>query len=289
MERLNHTLSSADRQTRRIKAQNSPERTSGGHRERWLPETQDADSRGRKKQISNGLLSKLPGDIYKKLRPYLKEVALEKDEYLYQQDDEIDSVYFPESGVISEFQILEDGRTIEVAITGPEGAVGVTSAFSLSTATSCTQVCVPGSVWKIKSEVLEREIAADPELNKLLHDQINSNIRQLSQKIICNTYHSLEQRFCTWLLSMTERCGTNRLQVTQEHVARVLGVHRPSVTYIAQALRDLKLIDYRRGRIIVSDREGLKEHACPCYSESNAVTAAAALMPATSWGSQVKH
>jgi CRP-like cAMP-binding protein len=256
-------------------------------RDRWQGEAADADGLAKRRGVNNGLLSKMPGDIYKRLRPYLKEVTLEKDDYLYQQDDFVDSVYFPESSVISEFQILEDGRTIEVAITGPEGAIGVSSAFSPSTATSCTQVCVPGSVWKIKSDVLEREIAKDPELNRLLHDQINTNIRQLSQKIICNTYHSLEQRFSTWLLEMTQRCNTNRLQVTQEHVARVLGVHRPSVTYIAQELRDLKLIDYRRGRIIVTNREALKEHACMCYSEN--VVETDAVVSLSHWNSQAKH
>jgi len=261
--------------------------TTSNGRENWSADVMDNDARSRRRGIGNGVLSKLPSDIYKKLRPHLREMVLEKDAYLYQQDDHVDSLYFPETAVISEFQILEDGRTIEVAISGPEGAVGVASAFSACAATSCTQVCVPGTVWKLKSDVLEREIANDPELSRLLHEQINLNIRQLSQKIICNTYHSLEQRFCTWLLEMTQRCKTNRLQVTQEHVARVLGVHRPSVTYIAQELRDLKLIDYRRGRIIVTDREGLKDHACNCYSDNHEVIEGQTL--ASSWRSQVKH
>lgn len=272
MEHVNNGFRPSGGRTRmRTRRQGTTAAKSPKRRERWPAETFDADIPSRNSTINNGLLSKIPSDLYKKLRPYLKEVTLEKDEYLYQQDDPVDSIYFPESSVISEFQILEDGRTIEVAITGPEGAVGVASAFSFSTATNCTQVCVPGSVWKIKSEVLEREIAADSELNHLLHGQINSSIRQLSQRIICNSYHSLEQRFCTWLLEMTQRCATNRLEVTQEHVARVLGVHRPSVTYIAQELRNLKLIDYRRGRIIVTNREGLKEHACICFSEDLAM------------------
>ena len=290
MERLNNRRVSGQKPKHQLNltSQTVGLATAGIRRERWLAEAQDADSRGSKRPVANELLAGLPADMFKRLRPYLKEMVLEKDEYLYQQDDHIDSVYFPDSAVISEFQILEDGRTIEVAITGPEGAVGVTSAFSVCTATSCTQICVPGTVWKIKSDVLEREIAADRELNRLLHAQINANIRQLSQKIICNTYHSLEQRFCTWLLAMTERCGTNKLQVTQEHVARVLGVHRPSVTYIAQALRDLKLIDYRRGRIIVSNREGLKDHACPCYSDNGAAVSTPMVVSA-SWPSAVKH
>ena len=216
----------------------------------------------------NRFLSTLPAAVYRRLRPHLKNLELEKDEYLYQQDDVVDAVYFPATAVISEFQILEDGRTIEVAITGSEGAVGLAAAFGKCSAPSCTQACVPGKIWKIKGEVLERQIEADPALNRIFHAQINSNIRQLSQKIACNTYHSLEQRLCTWLLTMSDRTGGATLRVTQEHVARVLGVHRPSVTCIAQVLRDHGSIDYRRGRVEILDRRGLRASACPCYTES---------------------
>jgi CRP-like cAMP-binding protein len=202
-----------------------------------------------------------------RLRHSVKRVNLTKDQYLYQQDDKIDNIYFPETAVVSEFQILEDGRTIEVGIIGSEGAVGAASAFNLSRAASCTQVCVAGTALVVGRDVFEREVTSDPRLQFILHTYINSQIKQLSQRVVCNTFHSVEQRFCSWLLNLQRRSHRERFRITHEHVARVLGVHRPSVTCIAQTLRERKLIDYGRARLVISDRNGLEALACRCAAD----------------------
>jgi len=219
----------------------------------------------------NRLLSSLPQYVQKRLRPHFREMNVTKDDYLFQQDEAVKCVYFPETAVISEYQILEDGRTIEVAMIGNEGAVGVASAFSSCRAINCSQVCIAGKVLKINSDYLERELA-DPTLQFALHHTILRQMKQLSQKVICNTFHSVEQRFCTWLLMLQDRFGGSSVKITHEHIARVLGVHRPSVTCIAQHLREMGLIDYSRGRIIIRDRIGLERNACICYAESDAMT-----------------
>ena len=220
----------------------------------------------------NRVLSSLPQYVQKRLRPHLREVLVAKDDYLFQQDEAVKCVYFPETAVVSEYQILEDGRTIEVAIVGNEGALGVTSAFSSCRAINCSQVCVGGKVLKINSDYLERELSADQSLQYALHQTILRQMKQLSQKVICNTFHSVEQRFCTWLLMLHDRFGGDCLRITHEHIARVLGVHRPSITCIAQGLRDKGLIDYSRGRVVIRDLAGLEENACICYGESDAMT-----------------
>jgi CRP-like cAMP-binding protein len=204
-----------------------------------------------------------------RIRQFIKRVSLTKDQYLYQQDDRLDSIFFPETAVISEFQILEDGRTIEVGLIGNEGAIGVASAFNSCRAASCVQVCVPGNALVIGRDVFGRSSYSDPRMQTILHNYLNAQIKQLSQKVVCNTFHSVEQRFCTWLLTLQRRSGRDRFKLTHEHVARVLGVHRPSVTCIAQSLRDKKLIDYGRARIVISDRAGLQQLACRCASEAS--------------------
>ena len=151
---------------------------------------------------------------------------------------------------------------------GSEGALGVSSAFSTSRAINCSQVCIGGKVLKINSDYLDRELSADPTLQFVLHQTITRQMKQLSQKVICNTFHSVEQRLCTWLLMLQDRCGSPSLKVTHEHVARVLGVHRPSVTCIAQGLRERGLIDYSRGRIFIRDRAGVEKDACICYGDA---------------------
>lgn len=216
---------------------------------------------------ANTLLQAIRHEQFLRLRQFIKRVSLSKDQYLYQQDDEIQTIYFPETAVVSEFQILEDGRTIEVGIIGNEGALGIPSAFGSCRAANCTQVCVAGTALVIARDVLEREVRSDPRLQKVLHDYINGQIKQLSQRVVCNTFHSVEQRFCSWLLTLHKRSRRDRFRITHEHVARVLGVHRPSVTCIAQVLRDKKLIDYGRARLVISDRTGLERLACRCSAE----------------------
>ena len=216
----------------------------------------------------NAMLQAVDREHFYRLRPFIKRVSLVKDQYLYQQDDVIDLIYFPETAVISEFQILEDGRTIEVGITGNEGAVGITSAFNSCRAANCTQVCVAGTALVINREILEREVMSDTRLQHAFHTYINGQIKQLSQRVVCNTFHSVEQRFCSWLLTLHKRSRRDRFRVTHEHVARVLGVHRPSVTCIAQTLRDRKLIDYGRARLVIRNRSGLEQLACRCSSDS---------------------
>lgn len=216
---------------------------------------------------ANALLGMVDPERLLRLRQFIKRVSLVKDQYVYQQDDEIDVIYFPETSVVSEFQILEDGRAIEVGIIGSEGAVGIASAFNLSRAANCMQVCVAGNALAIGRDILEREVMSDPRLQVSFHNYINGQIRQLSQRVVCNTFHSVEQRFCSWLLTLHRRSRRDKFRITHEHVARVLGVHRPSVTCIAQTLRDRKLIDYGRARLMISNKPGLENVACKCGSE----------------------
>lgn len=205
--------------------------------------------------------------LFNKIRPLLKHTHLAKDEFLYQQDDSVEFVYFPENAVISEFQMLSDGRTIEVAVTGSESAVGIAAVWSTSTAVNCAQVCVGGDAYKIETELLERELSYSRPLQRWLHDQISAYIKQISQKVICNTHHAVEERFCTWLLMLQDRSRKGKFNLTQEYIAGVLGVYRPSVTCMAKSLREKNVIDYVRGQIFITDRSKLKKMSCSCYSE----------------------
>ena len=220
---------------------------------------------------TNALLQCIDPEHLLRLRQFIKRVSLVKDQYLYQQDDAIELIYFPETAVVSEFQILEDGRTIEVGIIGSEGAVGIAASFNACPAVNCMQVCVPGTAIAIGRDILEREVMSDPRLRTSFHNYMNGQMRQLSQRAVCNTFHSVEQRFCSWLLTLNRRSRRDKFRLTHEHVARVLGVHRPSVTCIAQTLREKKLIDYGRARLVICNKAGLEDIACRCGVEISAV------------------
>ncbi|MBS1795571.1 MAG: Crp/Fnr family transcriptional regulator [Acidobacteria bacterium] len=224
----------------------------------------------------NRLLAAGLNEVLLGLAPYMESVTFRGNEYLYNPGDRIEYVYFPETAVVSEFQILEDGRTVEIAMTGREGVVGFLPILKACSLSNWTQIFVPGRAYKLSFQVFEQEIARSPRLRDGVFDYISRYIKQVSQRAVCNSYHTIEQRFCSWLLMVQERKGGSRLPLTQEQIARALGVHRPSVTHIAQHLRERKIIDYVRGKIIVCDSHRLEKTACGCFSEIDARLPAAA-------------
>ena len=217
---------------------------------------------------SNSILNALPPDMSRILAPSLKPVILRKEQFIYQEDDRLDFIYFPTTAVVSEFKMLEDGRMVEIAVTGKEGAIGLSSMFTASrTAPNCTQVSQPGAAQKMDALTFEKLLQSNERMRTGLNKFINLYIKQISQKAICNMYHSVRERLCTWLLMVQDRSGRSTLNLTHEQIARTLGVYRPSITCIAQELRAMKLIDYSRGGISICSRERIKKSACTCYLE----------------------
>lgn len=220
---------------------------------------------------SNELLRSLPTELFDTLQPSLRSVYLEPDKFLYMQDDRLNYVYFPETAAISEFRTLDDGRMVEVNLTGREGAVGMMSLFGSSTATNCTQVTQAGSAVRIESAILSKMTRLHPEITVEFSKEFDHYIRQISQRSICNMYHSVKERLCTWLLLVQDRCGQKTLKLTHEQIARILGVYRPSITCIALEMRKKKLISYSRGGLSIRDRAKVEDSACGCYVELAAI------------------
>jgi len=220
---------------------------------------------------ANRILKQLPIALLKKLQPQTRKVSFSGGEYIYRPDEEMEWIYFLETTAISELKILEDGRTIEVSITGRESAVGLPAVFWPGRSANWIQVCTPGTAIKVKRDVLKKETRGADWVNGLFHGAINAYIEQVSQKVACNAHHTVEERFSAWLLMLHDRCSAHRLKLTQEHIARVLGVYRPSVTCIAQEMRGGGLIDYVRGNIVILDRDGLMDRSCACYTDLSAM------------------
>jgi len=200
----------------------------------------------------------------------MKKEALTAGEFLVRPDEQVEWIYFPETAAISELQILEDGRTIEVSLTGAESAVGITHIGGPGPSLNWVQASVSGTAIKVRAEAFRNELLTAPYVHSIFQQALQGYVKQLSQKVACNAHHSVQERFSTWLLMLHDRCVAQKLRLTQEQIARVLGVYRPSVTCIAQSLREAGLIDYVRGNIVILDRAELRKRACSCYSETTA-------------------
>ncbi len=218
------------------------------------------------KLTSNRLLGSLNAADFSRLQSYLEPVLLSQGESLYQPQDRIRYIYFPESAVISDLQMLEDGRMVEIAMTGKEGVTGISSVFNSQTAANWTEVIVAGKALKLNAQILKQEFTCNNSLQTSLFDYVNSYIEQISQKVICNNYHQLKERFCSWLLMLQNRNGGDEFSLTHEQIARFLGVHRPGISHIANELREREIIEYRRGQILILNLRELENLTCSCFS-----------------------
>ncbi len=221
----------------------------------------------RESSFENAILDSFPAETRRMLSNVLRPCSLKAEQIIFQEGDRLECLYFPLTAVVSEFKMLDDGRMVEIAVTGNEGAIGLSSLFSGDTVVHFTQVSQAGTALKIDERTFKKLIATDPQLRAGLSTFIGQYIKQISQKAICNMYHSVRERFCTWLLMLQDRSGKDNLRLTHEQIARSLGVFRPSVTCIAQELRDQHMIDYRRGGVSITSRDDVMNSACSCYEE----------------------
>jgi len=215
--------------------------------------------------LQNRLLAALPPGDFARLSPHLVQVDLERGRTLQEPGDRIDHVYFPLTGVISLMTLMENGAAIESAMIGPEGAVGLPAAIRPRTAVSRAVVQAKGRALRISVAVLHEVWTESPALRSLVDAHGEGVYASTTQSVACNALHSVEERFCRWLLSCHDRVEGDTLALTQEYLADMLGVQRTTVTAVARSLQDKGAIRYRRGQVDIVDRGLLEAAACECY------------------------
>ena len=214
----------------------------------------------------NRLLAALPKKEYDRLKPLLKPVSLALRESVYKADEPINFVYFPLVGVISLVITMEDEGTIEVGTIGNEGFVG-TPVFLGADKSPTTAFCqVPADALRMAADDFKREVGQSGPFQDMIRRYTQAVMNQISQTVACNHLHSVQERMCRWLLMTHDRAGGDEFLLTQEFLAQMLGVRRPSVSVVAGILQQAGLIQYHRGRMTVLKREGLEEGACECYA-----------------------
>lgn len=217
---------------------------------------------------TNKILAALPPADLARLMTFAENINFSGGEIIHQPNETIRFVYFPENAVFSQFQILEDGRMCEISMTGWEGLVGLPAILSCQPERHWTEVSVAGSAVRINARVIEREFDSKCSLQSKIIEFVNLYIGQISQRVICNCHHQISERFCTWLLMLEDRHGSNQFSLTQEQIARFLGVHRPSLSCVAKELQEKNVIAYSRGQLTILNRFNLERSACSCYREN---------------------
>jgi CRP-like cAMP-binding protein len=213
----------------------------------------------------NKLLASLPPDQFDRLLPHLVTVRLSQGQVLFEAGDAVDHVYFPHHGMLSLLSVLRDGKAIEIATVGSEGVVCAVAGLGFHKSLVRVIVLASTAASKITATHFRAAATASDAFHNLCLRYNEVLLSQARVTAACNAVHSIEARFCRWLLQCADRSESDTIMLTQEFLAELLGVRRTSVTEVASKVQGTGAISYSRGVIKILDRSVLMRMSCECY------------------------
>jgi CRP-like cAMP-binding protein len=223
--------------------------------------------------VANQLLAELPAGERDAFMIASETVELAFGEVLVEPGEPVTHVYFPLDSFISLIVILDDHNRLEVALAGREGMLGTSLVLGIEEAPLRALVQGAGSALRMSAASFQRLLLNSPALHQRLKRYLYVVMNQLARTAACTHFHQVEARLARWLLMTQDRAGTDRLRLTHEFLAMMLGVRRSGITLAAIALQTRGLIRYQRGEITVLDRPGLIRASCGCYTADCALYA----------------
>jgi CRP-like cAMP-binding protein len=228
-----------------------------------------AGSDGHARTTQNTILRSLPSKESRIVFAALEFVELPTHTVLNEMSEPIAFAYFIEGGLASVLNVMEDGKSVEVGLTGKEGFVGIPLLVGFNSSPSRVIMQIEGSGFKISAKDLATVLSQCPKLEKSLLRFSQELAVQATQVAACNRLHEVDERLARWLLMSQDRIGGSVVPLTQEFLAHMLGTRRASVTVAAGMLQKAGLIKYTRGEVKIENRKELEDAACECYAAIN--------------------
>ena len=216
-----------------------------------------------KRVYKNRVLAALPKKEIDRLAPHLFPLTLKVRYELL--DGKSKYAYFLEEGLASVVLSMRNGKEVEVGVIGRDGVVGLPMLLGAKTMPGETYIQVAGSGFRIAAKRLKDEFERPGELRSHLQRYVLASFVQSAQNAACNRLHTIAERLARWLLICHDRVATDRIPLTHEFLAAMLGAPRTTVTQAAGTLHQAGLIDYSRGHVTIKNREKLERAACECY------------------------
>ena len=216
-------------------------------------------------QIANLILRSLPRKECTQVFSPLEFVRLKLHQVLHEVGETIRSGYFLNDGMASVLTVQPDGKSVEVALIGKEGFVGLPVIFGFKTSGLRVVTQADATAYRVEAQFLLGILPESRELEKQLQRFSMMLAMQSTQLAACNRLHDVVARLARWLLMSQDRIGGTALPLTQDFLAQMLGTRRASVTVAAGVLQKDSAIEYSRGSVRILDRPKLETTACDCY------------------------
>lgn len=219
----------------------------------------------------NAILEAISREELHRLLRHMQTVEVEAKQVIYHAGQPVEHIYFPTTALMSVLLPTAEGETVELAMVGREGIIGVGALLNSSRsreygALEKVITLIPGGAVQIKSDVFESAMEKSLPISRCLRSYFGLLFTELSLSVSCNRLHSLEQRCARWLLTAMDKSeGMQEIIVTQEMLAAILGVVRQSVVQVLSDFETRQVIKCGWGTIKVENRQRLSATACECY------------------------
>ena len=213
----------------------------------------------------NLLFERLPMGVWESWQKKIELVEFQLGQVVFDVGDPIRHLYFPSTANISMTHLLVEGESIEVAMIGAEGVLGMSALMGDTKSSVRSLVLKAGGAYRVPTSWMQREFEHSSSVMQIMLRFSQTLMMQISQIAACNCHHSLEQRLSRWLMLYADRVKDKHSMCTQELIAQTLGVRRERLAKVASGLKKQGLIDYSRGAISMLNKEALKKSTCECY------------------------
>jgi CRP-like cAMP-binding protein len=215
-------------------------------------------------RFKNRLLASLPPAEIRDLASGLKRVSLPQGKTIGAAGKPLRDIFFVEEGLASIVTTMKNGRSVEVAVVGTDGFVGIPALLGTASMPNRTFMQVPGFGFRLNASYLTGAKPGAVLREKALK-YVQAHLVQASQTAACNRLHGIAHRLARWILLCHDRMESDTFEITQSSLADMLGAPRPTVSIAAGALKNAGAIGYSRGRLTIVNRAALEEAACECY------------------------
>jgi CRP-like cAMP-binding protein len=214
----------------------------------------------------NKLLRLLTRSAYLRVAPKLKPTTLRAKQVLYRPDQPIDSVYFPETAVICQMNVMTNGDTLETGTVGLEGASWISASIGAPSMPCETIVAIRGTAHALDIADLDREMRENEPFRDVLTQYSHALLIHSMRLTACTGLHSLEQRCARWMLTTLDRVPEDHFSITHEFLAMLLGASRPAVSGVIEKFARQGMLRIARGRVLIDDRTRLLDVTCDCHA-----------------------
>jgi len=214
---------------------------------------------------NNFILANLPDEEFARLSRSMTRVNLPLGFQFFTPGMVVQHIFFPTAGVVSTTAVTEAGEIVEIGMTGNDGLVGALTVLGQPESVHAMGMQVAGEGYRVKASAAQDLMKDCSCFTDLVYKHIALQMQQMGQSALCNRLHDVKARLARWLLTASDRNNSERLGLTQEFLSQMLGSRRSTVTVMAGELQRDGMIEYSRGRILITNREALEKVACECY------------------------